>query len=72
MRVTQTAAAAATGERLARPRRASWPVLVARDSYVLLAGFVVLLGLMPLTGLRLPVALAIGALVAGWLSSWSP
>ena len=71
MRVSQTAAEA-TGEQLTRPRRSSWPALVARDSYALLVGFVVLLGLGLLAGLRLPVALAIGALIAGWLSSWSP
>jgi hypothetical protein len=71
MRVTPMAAEA-TREVLARPRRPSWPALVARDSYVLLAVFVVLLALGLLGGLRLSVTLAIGALVAGWLSSWSP
>ena len=57
-----------------QPTRPSprWPALVARDSYTLLAVFVVLLGLGLLAGLRLSVALAIGALIAGWLSSWSP
>jgi hypothetical protein len=65
-------AAEVTGGELTRPRRPSWPALVARDSYALLAVFVVLLAVGLLAGLRLPVALAIGALIAGWLSSWSP
>ena len=64
--------AAAGADRLARPGRPGWPALLARDSYALLAVFVALLGLGSLAGLRLGVALAIGALVAGWLSSWSP
>ena len=70
MRMIPTAAEATGGE-LARVRP-RWPALVARDSYTLLAVFVALLGLGLLAGLRLSVALAIGALIAGWLSSWSP
>ena len=70
MRIGPIAAEATGGERArVRPR---WPALVARDSYTLRAVFVVLLGLGLLAGLRLSVALAIGALIAGWLSSWSP
>jgi hypothetical protein len=64
--------AEATGERLPQPRQSSWSAMLARDSYVLLAGFLVLLALGWAAGMGLATALAIGALFAGWLSSWSP
>jgi hypothetical protein len=59
------------GERL-RMRLASWPAAAARNSYVLLAVFGALVLLGRLAGGGLTMALGIGALVAGWLSSWSP
>ncbi len=65
-------AAEATGERLPQPQRSNWSAVIARDSYVLLAGFLVLLALGRAAGMGLATALAIGALVAGWQSSWSP
>jgi len=68
--VNQTAAEA-TAPRL-RLRPSSWPAAAARNSYVLLAMFIVLVALGRLAGGGLAMALTIGALVAGWLSSWSP
>jgi hypothetical protein len=65
-------AAEAAAERLRQPRRSNWSPMIARDSYVLLAGFLVLLALGRAAGMGLATALAIGALLAGWQSSWSP
>jgi hypothetical protein len=54
-----------------RTRLASWPA-AARNSYALPAVFIVLVALGRLAGGGLTMAVTIGALVAGWLSSWSP
>ncbi len=51
-------AAEATGERLPQPQRSNWSAVIARDSYVLLAGFVVLLALGRAAGMGLATALA--------------
>lgn len=61
------------GRRQIRDQEGGIPARLARDSYVLAgAYFLMLLALTRLFGFSLMTAALMGALLAGWSSSWSP